>query len=60
MILRAGEGRIRSMTVVASLGVHWRLARRLSGPHVVDALLQVEWQLVLMRNLRNDVSRVAR
>jgi hypothetical protein len=42
VLVRAIEWRVRPVAMVATLGVHRRLARGLSGSHVVRALLQVE------------------
>lgn len=58
MVVVAVEGRVR--TVMVALRIHRGLAGRLSGSHAVDALLEMERQLVLMGNLRDDVSWVAR
>lgn len=55
MIIVTVVGLSRAMRHLIAMHVHRCLSRRLAGSRVVDTLLQVEWELMLVGNLRNSM-----
>lgn len=60
MVVRGAKRHMGGMSVLAGVHLHRWHMRRLPRCQVLSAVLEVERELVLVRNLRHDVGRVGR